>query len=193
MPSVEQFKHGFFDRAAVTNAVDKATRRVLSKCGAFVRKRAKSSIRKRKKISAPGSPPSSHVGTLKKLIYFAYDQTAKTVIVGPALFQKTRMLGGKTVPQSLEEGGTSEHEEFQVTGGRWVGRGSPLLKDKKDRPGARDAAGKFLKRGTIVAADLTGRPKRVVKRALVSRPFMKPALDAEMPKFAPLFKDSVSK
>src|SRR5690606_6172596 len=49
----------FFDRKAVTSRVDKATRKVLSRFGAFVRRTARSSIRKRKKTSQPGSPPSS--------------------------------------------------------------------------------------------------------------------------------------
>jgi len=56
----------FFDRQAVISKVDAATRRVLSRFGAFVRQRAKSSIRKRRNPAPPGSPPSSHTGLLKK-------------------------------------------------------------------------------------------------------------------------------
>jgi hypothetical protein len=55
-------KQGFFDRAKVKRSVDAATRRVLSKFGAFVRTRAKTSIRKKKGTSPPGSPPYSHTG-----------------------------------------------------------------------------------------------------------------------------------
>lgn len=62
MIHLEAAKGNFFDRKAVLAAVDKATLRVLSKFGAFVRRRAKSSIRKRKKASPPGQPPSSHSG-----------------------------------------------------------------------------------------------------------------------------------
>ena len=51
-------KQMFFDRAKVKNAVDKGVRKVLSKFGAFVRRTARSSIRKRKRVSAPGEPPS---------------------------------------------------------------------------------------------------------------------------------------
>ena len=50
-------KQGFFDRAKVKNAADAGTRRVLSRFGAFVRTRAKTSIRKKKGTSPPGSPP----------------------------------------------------------------------------------------------------------------------------------------
>ena len=78
----------FFDSELVKSKVDEATRKSLSKFGAFVRTRARSSIRKRKKISAPGSPPSSHTGHLKKLIYFGYDSANKSVVVGPLLYHK---------------------------------------------------------------------------------------------------------
>jgi len=51
-------KQMFFDTKAVMRATDKATRRVLSKFGAFVRRSARSSIRKRKRTSAPASRPA---------------------------------------------------------------------------------------------------------------------------------------
>jgi hypothetical protein len=63
-------KQGFFDRALVQQKVAKAERRVLSRFGAFVRTRAKTSIRKKKGTSPPGSPPHSHVGLLRKFILF---------------------------------------------------------------------------------------------------------------------------
>ena len=97
----------FFDTKKVIDSVDKATRQVLSKAGAFVRRRARSSIRKRKKPSAPGSPPSSHVGRLKRGILFSYDPDAQSVIIGPRIDNASRGSGGsKLVPQLLEEGGT---------------------------------------------------------------------------------------
>ena len=77
-------KLSFFDSKAVTGAVDKATRRVLSRFGAFVRRGAKSSIRKRKRVSKPGEQPSSHTGLLKKFIFFGYDRSRSSVVIGPA-------------------------------------------------------------------------------------------------------------
>lgn len=60
----KEAKAGFFDRARVMEAVDKATKKVLSRFGAYVRTRAKTSIRKgRGRTSEPGRPPYSHVGT----------------------------------------------------------------------------------------------------------------------------------
>jgi len=78
----------FFDKKKIVDAVDKATRKVLSKFGAFVRQGAKSSIRTRKRISQPGQPPSSHAGTLKRLIFFGYDSDRRSVVIGPMPFRK---------------------------------------------------------------------------------------------------------
>ena len=84
-------KRMFFDRQAVISKVDAATRRVLSRFGAFVRRSAKSSIRKRKKAAPPGQPPSSHTGLLKKFIFFGYDADRRSVVIGPTrLNQKGR-------------------------------------------------------------------------------------------------------
>jgi len=96
----------FFDSQAVLEKVDAATRKVLSKFGAFVRTTARHSIRKRKGISAPGSPPSSHVGTLKRLIFFGYDLSARSVVIGPAPFRST-----VEAPPLLEYGGTASRQD----------------------------------------------------------------------------------
>ncbi|MCE5327898.1 MAG: hypothetical protein LLG01_15940 [Planctomycetaceae bacterium] len=94
----------FFDRKAVAGAVDRATRKVLSKFGAFVRTTARSSIRKRKAVAAPGNPPSSHVGLLRKLIYFGYDPSRRSVVIGPT------PLHGAEVPPLLEYGGQARRK-----------------------------------------------------------------------------------
>ena len=92
-------KGAFFDRAAVTSAVDKGTKKALSRAGAFVRTRARSSIRSRKAVSAPGQPPSSHEGSLKRLLYFSWDAAARSVVVGPVPFRRG------VAPRLLEFGG----------------------------------------------------------------------------------------
>jgi len=96
-------KRMFFDRKAVTSRVDRATRRVLSKFGAFVRRAAKSSIRKRKRASAPGQPPSSHSGLLRRFIFFGYDAGKRSVVIGP---QRLNQKVGDA-PHALEYGGIS--------------------------------------------------------------------------------------
>jgi len=97
----------FFDSKKVRRSVDRATRRVLSKFGAFVRRTARSSIRKRKKASTPGSPPSSHIGLLKKFIWFGYEPAKRSVVIGPA---RLSQAGRGEAPHLLEYGGTDTIE-----------------------------------------------------------------------------------
>lgn len=99
-----EVKAAFFDREKVKKAMDRATRRNMSKFGAFTRQRAKTSIRKRKGVSAPGNPPHSHVGLLRKGIFFSFDATARSVVIGPVLL-RGRSGGNESVPRLLEEGG----------------------------------------------------------------------------------------
>ncbi len=94
----------FFDRQGVRDRVDRATRRVFSKFGAYVRRTARSSIRRRKKASRPGSPPSSHTGLLKKFIFFGYDPApgSGSVVIGPVRLSQN---GRGEAPALLEHGG----------------------------------------------------------------------------------------
>ncbi|MFO0880735.1 MAG: hypothetical protein U0840_25665 [Gemmataceae bacterium] len=133
----------FFDRAGVQRAVDAATRRVLSRFGAFVMTRSRTSIRTRKGISAPGSPPHSHTGLLRKGILFGYDTARQSVVVGPVVGRS-----GGIASRALEYGGSSV---------------------VRNRRGG-------------------SQPTRVK-----SRPFMQPALAAELPGLPAMWRDSVRK
>jgi hypothetical protein len=93
-------KSMFFDRPKVQRAIDRGVRKVLSRFGAFVRTTARHSMRKRKAVSQPGSPPSAHVGLLKKLLFFGYDAGRKSVVIGP-----TPLRGEAEAPPLLEYGG----------------------------------------------------------------------------------------
>lgn len=109
-------KDYFFDRQAVIDAIGKGAAKALSKAGAFVRRAARSSIRKRKKPSAPGQPPSSHTGLLKNFIFFAYDPKTRTVVVGPEKLNR-----GTGAPELLEFGGstvTDRKTHIRVKGGK---------------------------------------------------------------------------
>jgi hypothetical protein len=101
-----KIKEMFFDRKGVMHAVDDATRRSLSRAGAFVRTSARSSMRRVKanaKPSAPGSPPRARLGFIKDFLFFSYDASHKSVIVGPA-----RLNGrGGEAPHVQEFGGTA--------------------------------------------------------------------------------------
>jgi len=100
---IKGFKDVFFDSAKVLSAVDRATRRVLSRFGAFVRKTARDSIRPGKRPSRPGQPPKDRTGTLKRFIWFGYDPAAKTVVIGPAYLRR-QSVGGDVAPGTLEHG-----------------------------------------------------------------------------------------
>jgi hypothetical protein len=96
-------KRLFFDNEKIIRSVDTATRKVLSRFGAFVRRTARGSIRKRKKTSPPGKPPTSHTGLLKQFIFFSYEPQRKNVVIGPMrLTQNNR----GDAPSALEYGGT---------------------------------------------------------------------------------------
>jgi hypothetical protein len=159
--TVSMAKSSFFDRQRVIDAVDKATRKVLSKAGAFVRQRAKTLIRYRDRPSAAGSPPSAHrtvgrvhkksgkvvtkkqlVSPLREFMFFSYDRRTKTVVIGPALLSGTQ---SSRALHALEYGGP-----------------------------------------TVILAG--GRRKSITIRA---RPFMRPAMAAEMGTFPGLFSNSV--
>lgn len=98
----------FFDRPAVEKAVGKANKQNLSKAGAFVRTAARDLIRKRKRISRPGEPPSSHEGSLRRLILFAFDGK-ESVVIGPKLFKNQNPTG----PSLLEFGGRLGKNVYQ--------------------------------------------------------------------------------
>ena len=120
----------FFDGQRVLDAVDRATRRVLSRFGAFVRRTARQSIRRprRKRISEltlfearraaetgrrpfassdPGKPPRNQTGKLKGSIFFSYDPNEQSVVIAPAVFSGRRGGQLRDAPAVLEFGGTA--------------------------------------------------------------------------------------
>ena len=96
----------FFDGRRIIRRMEQANRRALMRGGAFIRRRARSSIRKRKKVSDPGQPPSSHTGRLKGLVLFAYSPTTETVVVGPRRTGDSNQAG-----ETLEHGKTVTRHE----------------------------------------------------------------------------------
>lgn len=77
----------FFDQKKVIDALPPAKRRALSKIGAFIRTRARSLMKRRKKTAPPNTPPSAHAGQLKDLLFFSYDPMSESVVVGPVPFK----------------------------------------------------------------------------------------------------------
>jgi hypothetical protein len=102
----------FFDRNRVKGAVLKVERSVQGAQGALIRGIARRSMRRRKGPSAPGDPPHAHVGYLKDMLYFAWDPTTRTTVVGPAIFKRG------IVPSLMEEGGTAVVTRYKH--GNWT-------------------------------------------------------------------------
>lgn len=115
-----KIKELFFDRAKVKKAMDRANRRALSKIGAFIRRRSRSSIRKSKKASLPGNPPRAHANREPNLrtILFGFEPSGPSVVIGPVRF--SGLQSGKTVPEILEFGATVVRP-----GRQWPGRPKP--------------------------------------------------------------------
>lgn len=105
-------KRMFFDRQAVIDAVGRANAKNLSRAGSFVRRSARSSLRRRKRVSEPGQPPSVHsqdrVATLKN-IWFVFERRRASVVVGPLRLNGSTLQGSNrsTVPELHELGGSA--------------------------------------------------------------------------------------
>lgn len=100
---LNQVRGLFFDRALVLRSTTDAERRVLSRFGAFVRQRARTSMKRREQPAPPGEPPSAHTGLLRQHLYFAWDAAARSVVIGPILLNQ-KQAG---IPPLLEYGGTA--------------------------------------------------------------------------------------
>ena len=150
-----EMKKAFFDREKIKRALDRQQRRSISKSLAFVRTRARSLLRRRKRVSSAGSPPSVHTsGPGLKTILFAYDTRIKGGVVGPVKLNKS-MNGSTTTPSLLEFGATVKVEETQsLSDGKWYRR------DRRRKLGI-------------------GQKRRVRSVQYQPRPFMTPALETE--------------
>lgn len=117
-------KANFFDSDKIRDQLESKERRALSRVGSFVRRRMRSKIRKRKRPSKPGQPPSAHTTGFASLrtILFAYDQKQHSVVVGPVLLNKRQSLVEPvdgTVPGTLEAGGSIRIPEESYDGVKW--------------------------------------------------------------------------
>lgn len=120
----------FFNRPTVIEALEWKYRRVMAKLGGYVRTTMQRSMRHRERPSKPykEAPTAWRHGTggegaLRALTEFGYDANDHTLVVGPQLITSpTLPLGGKTVPQLLNEGGEAFVTRF---GNRTLARYEP--------------------------------------------------------------------
>ena len=157
-----QMRRFFLDRKEVRRRIGWANQRAMSKAGAFIRRRARSKLRRRKRSSRPGQPPSVHstdrVANLKN-IAFAYDPNREVLVVGPVKLNRKSPswidLGSATVPQILEFGDAVQVLEVSRDRGKtWWSR------SRRRRAGM-------------------GEQKRQRRVVYQRRPFMGPALKDE--------------
>lgn len=116
MLTVQKFKVTFFDRE-IAQAVDAGRRKALSRAGAILMREARGLISKKGvrmsrpgadgrrhvvqiRSSRPGEPPLLQTGLLKQFLFFGYDASSGSVVVGPA-----RLNGRGDAPATLEYGG----------------------------------------------------------------------------------------
>lgn len=157
----------FFDSEAVLSALSAAERRVLSRFGAFVRRRARSSIRKRRRSAPPGQPPTNQTGRLREGILFAYDPERRSVVIGPRSMLRMATDGapvGTTVAGVLEEGGAIQ-----------------VLEEQRSANFYRRVIGRRRPQGST----------RVRTVRIEARPYMRPAFEAERDKAADLWADAI--
>jgi len=185
-----------FDSAQVRYATDKARQRVLKRQGAYTYKVARSKIRRRKKKSAPGQPPSTQTGALKKAIKYSSDD--KSAIVGPTI------NGIGLIGQLHEFGGTRQYLPEKMRrrnnwkiqiGGHGPISTSPLRFAKIKTP-------KQLRRAINAGMAIAPEEMKVIAQEQQSimagnyakypaRPFMGPALRDASPHLAAFWKDSI--
>jgi hypothetical protein len=163
--------------AAITN---------LNQAGAYVRGIAKRSIKVAADASAPGKPPHSRKGRLKKSIRFAVEQERQRAVVGPPASEvgkigRTHEFGGVEPPKKnkkrkanfkLEVGGFGP---LKTADGKAV-----IVKLKTDRQVAR------AKETAQSLPEAQGGTARNKPRKYPARPFMGPALAhgrERLPKF----------
>ncbi len=154
-------KKAFIDRQKINRAAERAEARSMVKSLAFIRRRARTNVlRRRKKVSRPGQPPSVRSRDSQrslKFILFAYDRATNSGVVGPVKLsdRSYAVQAQDAVPGTLEKGGVMVYSEESVDGKRW----------RLQRRSRRDSRKKQKRRRRV---------------QVQPRPFMSVALEREM-------------
>jgi len=173
----------------VTDAMDHASRRALFRAGGMIRRISSRSIRQVGKFgkgSAPGKPPKSRLGWLKRSIHFKVMDDSRSVIIGPTRFNRK-----DNAAQINEIGGVVRR-----------GKGRVLVPEGAVRKSVVFADGKRRKRKF---ADKSDAPYPSDKhpgmmmvlmpnvRKYPERPYMVPARDKATEKYPEMFKGMVKR
>lgn len=121
---------------ALHKSVIAQARPQLRRGAGLVRKIARDSIRRRKRPSAEGQPPTSRLGLLKRFILFG-ELDPLTQVIGPAPIRPS------LAPKALEHGGTAI-ASLKTTSGRRIRRRIRVRKRPYMRPALAKALPKIL-------------------------------------------------
>ena len=94
------------DIPKVMRAVRRANIRSLGHAGAYIRKVARHSIRRSPNPSAPGRPPHTRKGQLRRSILYAVTKDKQSVVIGPSV----ALVG--TSAMAHEFGGRYKRERY---------------------------------------------------------------------------------
>jgi len=165
----------FFNKPAVKRAVDKATRKVLSRFGAFVRRDAKRSIRK---------PRQKQIGELT-------DEERKSYRIQSAIAKRTGKPRPKRPLKSSDPGTPPRNQTGLLKKLIYFGfdtiRRSIVVGPLSAGP---RQAGE-IEAGGIVR--ITAGPNRGESKLMAARPFMGPAMNLNLPQLPAMWRDSVTK
>lgn len=98
MADIDTFKGGFFDRAIVKEKLRGVAFGAILSTASYTRTVSRNSMKKGKMkggkrlSSPPGKPPYRWKGLIREHTYFAFDTKTDSVVVGPALLGRSRVL-----------------------------------------------------------------------------------------------------
>lgn len=179
-------KEFFFDRKAVQDAIGKDMAARFLRIGGNIRTIARRSMRpagKKDRSSKPGEAPRVRKGQLKDLLFFAWDPSTKSLVVGPAKFPGAK---GKNVPSVLERGGVLGYVKNRRRRKRTLGGSGEIRIGGRQAKNTKVIGGfsvTFARLRTSAQVDKANRlnaflygPEYWPAGAIQARPYMGPAL-----------------
>lgn len=146
-------KDFFFDRPAVIAAVGKRAAGAIIRVGGYIRTAARNSMRdgfknnkRGKRTPSPaGKPPKAWVRTMKDKLFFAWDKSKGSVVIGPEYvkMRSQRMMESQPIPHLHEHGGLAR---------KYDRKGRPSTKRYPARPYMRPALDKSWNRPVLQKA-----------------------------------------
>lgn len=198
MITIESFKTQFFDRD-VAKAIDQGRIKGLTRAGVIIQRQAKRLLSRKsggpagrdtrgkftkavRTSSKPGEPPRMRTGLLKKFLFYGYDASSDSVVIGPAAIS-----GGTDAPHVLEFGGASKIVVKQRAALK-IGDRARLRTGSGARTVTLVTAAQ-VERANQLRGEQAGKPRTI---KIAPRPYMAPAFALVRDKIAPQFRNAVT-